>query len=217
MTTILKNTPSVFIDLLFLKSGLLSAEENLEKLLSPFGIFVALDNYIKAGITRISSTDTNWRELIRILIRNAKLVVLYMGESESLLDEVGYTIELCNPNKIVFIIPNNDKKAYKTTCSRIIKEVYIHKKISIQMHSCPNIRISRILNQIHGCGFILFDKNWIPTTNFTLQKIFESNNKKVPKDKTFNINFVFKFLKIIILIIFSFVLCLIIQYWLFIQ
>jgi hypothetical protein len=178
-------------------NALTTNEEAIQELLAPFGTFLALDNNIRNGFSRLVSTDSNWRDTIIKLIKKSNLVVLYMGESKSFLDEVSYTIELCDSDRIVFIIPLKNKKgkqSYEITSKRITEAIWEHKKIKINMPIHPNLKIQGksfeksaklFYGKIYNNGFILFDKDWTPIVSDNLEILFRIHNKEMPKKDEF--------------------------------
>jgi hypothetical protein len=103
-----------------LPQNLSTEEEQLAKAVKRFGPFVAIGDpkelLPQLGASRIYADNTAWKDVVVHLIEIAQLVVLRVGETPGFWWEVKTTIENKEPQKIIFLLPENREKynAFKT-------------------------------------------------------------------------------------------------------
>ncbi len=130
-------------------------EEQIAKALKDIGPFIAFgrpgEKLPEIGAVRMYIPNDNWQDRIKSLMSKARLVVLRLGETESLLWEMKEAVHCVNPEQLLFLVSFN-KEQYEVfhqnlqgylTCQ--LPEYNGGKKVF------SNLR-----------GIIYFEPNWTP-------------------------------------------------------
>lgn len=137
------------------KFSIKSYEELLKKAVKNLGPFVAIgkpgDKLAPLGAARAYVDDDNWQETVIKLFKKAKLVLIFIDESEGVLWELENAIKYLPPDKVILCLPLNRRG------DKLDKEKY---KDFLKNHH--SIFASTLPESIGEAQFIYFGKNWTP-------------------------------------------------------
>ncbi|HTS04887.1 MAG TPA: toll/interleukin-1 receptor domain-containing protein [Candidatus Eisenbacteria bacterium] len=105
--------PNILMGFLDLAGGVMTEEEQLAEALKDVGPFVAVgkpgEKLPVLGASRMYLQDSEWQERVHDLMLRARLLVLRAGKTEGLWWEVQTAARIVKPEKIVFLLPYNEK------------------------------------------------------------------------------------------------------------
>jgi hypothetical protein len=129
-------------------------EEQLAVVLNEIGPFITirqpLEELPEAGAARLDIGVDKWQNRIRDLVSKVQLVVLRVGETESLWWEIKLVLRKVAPERIVFLIPRNRKLYGK----------FRQKANQLLPYQLPEFKPKRVINNI--AALLYFEPDWTP-------------------------------------------------------
>lgn len=141
--------------------NLSTEEQELAVVMLEIGPFIAFgepcEEVPDPGAARIYVEDEHWRENIKKLISEARLVVARMGNTESLWWEMETASKLLPPERLLLFLPEN-KTEYEVFRQKA-KQVFPHQLPEYEFRP-PRSSLSK--SHISSEGFIYFEPDWTP-------------------------------------------------------
>lgn len=138
-------------------SGLETEEEQLADVLRPFGDLVAIgrpgEELPEPGAARMYVSDEKWKEVVKLRMQAARLVIIRTGGGENLLWELAQAVETLKPEKLLILALGMNVKDY---------ESFRTKADSLLNVSLPEgAETMQRFDQVSG--FIVFAADWKPS------------------------------------------------------
>jgi hypothetical protein len=133
-------------------------EEVLASILHDFGPVVAIgkpgEKTPTLGAARMYVSNEEWQEKANALIRNGKMVVLRLGQTEGFWWELERTIRQVNPHQLIVLVPCIPDRAVREAVRRRAESLF-PKELPKFARDAEMVRGVGTLN-----GYLYFDADW---------------------------------------------------------
>lgn len=147
-----------------LAAGWSTEEEELEKVLRPFGAMVAIgqpgEGLPVPGATRRYATQSEWRQVVLASMQSAPLVVIRAGSSTGLLWEMEQAIRTLEPERLLILVLNIKVQEYNLFANQVRVNSGLQLP-AIEASSVARAIIDRRESPSKAKpGFVAFESDW---------------------------------------------------------
>lgn len=141
--------------------NLSTEEQELALVMLEIGPFIAFgepgEESPEPGAARLYVREEHWRDKVKNLISNARLVVARIGNTESFWWEMRTAVDLLRPEALLLLLPEN-KSVYEEFRLRA-KGVF---PCQLPEHEFQSTRSALSKSHISSQGFVYFGPDWTP-------------------------------------------------------
>jgi hypothetical protein len=140
-------------------SSWFTEEEQIARVMNKVGPLIAFgepgESLPEIGAARLYAANDEWRQVLHRLTTNARIVILRLGTSPSLIWEFENVLRWVRPQQIVLLVPVNDS----------IYMDFRQRSRSLMPHELPPLPSRRRRRLFRGTlqAVITFDSAWTPT------------------------------------------------------
>lgn len=133
-------------------------EEHLARLMEEIGPFVAVGHPEEPlpplGARRLYLPQDEWKPRVTAMMRQARFVILRLGQTGGLLWEVTTAVEILDPNQLILLVPKGQSAIH----------ALLHEVSKVFPRALPSLAFSDAETLPAGSlvGLVYFEKGWVP-------------------------------------------------------